>query len=411
MKTLLKIAWRNIWRNKVRSSIIFLSIALGLLAGLFTSAFVKGMMKQKITTVIEKEISHFQVHHPDFREEFTLKNTVENAAIVENEIKKNPDVVATTSRVITMVMMGSSKKNGAVKVTGVNPETEKLVTSLDNILVEGKYFEGVKRNPIVISEKTAEQYKIKLRSKVVLTMQDIDGEIIAGSFRVAGIYKSSNVMYDKMNVFVQKEDIQKLLSIGNQVHEIAILVNDYEKAEPINDIYKDKYKDLEILPWLDLAPGMRLNVQIVDVYTYIIVGIILFALLFSILNTMLMAVLERENELNVLIAIGMTKTKIFAMIMLETVFYALTGGGLGIILSYLIINYFGKHGLNMNAYEAVGFASTAYPFLYLKEYINVSVMVISMSILAAIYPALKAMRFNIFEYFKQLLKKKKILAK
>ena len=214
MKTILKIAWRNIWRNKVRSSIVFLSITLGLLAGLFTSAFVKGMMKQKITSVIEKEISHFQVHHSGFREEFTLKNTVKNAEIVENDIKTNPDVVATTSRVITMVMMGSSKKNGSVKVTGVDPETEKLVTSLDNILVEGKYFEGIKRNPIVISEKTAEQYKIKLRSKVVLTMQDIDGEIIAGSFRVAGIYKSSNVMYDKMNVFVQKEDIQKLLSYG-----------------------------------------------------------------------------------------------------------------------------------------------------------------------------------------------------
>ena len=399
MKTILKIAWRNIWRNSVRSSIVILSIALGLLAGLFASALVKGLMKQKINTVIEKEISHIQVHDTSFREDFELKYTIENAEKIETDFSENKEVLASSSRAISMVMIASSKKSGAIKAIGVDPKNEVKVTNLNENILEGKYFEGVKRNPIVISQKTAEDYKLKLKSKLVLTMQDLDGEIVAGSFRVAGIFKTDNVMYDEMNVFVQKTDLQKLLGLENKVHEIAVLLKEHDAAESLAIQFQEKYPNQEILPWLDIAPGMRLNTQILDIYTYIIVGIILFALLFSIVNTMLMAVLEREKELSVLISIGMVKTKIFAMIMFETIFYAVTGGAIGFLIAYSLITYFSNNGMSMAAYEDVGFSSVVYPYLGAKEYLNVSFMVVFMAIFAAIYPALKAMRFSFSDLF------------
>ena len=340
MKTILKIAWRNIWRNKVRSSIVILSITIGLIAGLFASAMVQGMMKQKVDTIIKNEISHVQIHAKEFRDDFSLKLTIPEAEKVEKEIQTNEFVEATTSRVVSMMMIGTSKGNGSVKVMGVDPEKEIQVSHLHKTITEGKYFEGVKKNPIIISAKTAKEFKLKLKSKLVLTAQDADGEITAGSFRVAGIYDTGNPMYDGMNVFTRKSDLQKLLGIENKVHEIAILLNDYEQTEIVSAELQEKFPDVEVLPWLDLAPGMRLSMDIIGLYTYIIVGIILFALLFSIVNTMLMAVLERVKEIGVLMAVGMNKSKIFMMIMLETIFYAVIGGTLGLLISILIINYF-----------------------------------------------------------------------
>lgn len=392
MKTIFKIAWRNIWRNKVRSTIVILSITIGLVAGLFASGMVQGMMKQKVNTVIENEISHIQIHAKNFRDDFALKSTIPNADKITAALNQNNKVKASSERVVSMMMIGTTKGNGAVKVTGVEPENEMKVTKLSSLMVDGKYFEGVNKNPIIVSKVIAEKYNLKLKSKLVLTAQDVNGEIIAASFRVAGIYDSGNPMYDEMNVFVQKTDIQNLLGLESNIHEIAILLYDYAQSEPLSISLQNKYTDTEVLPWLDLATGMRYTMDIIGMYTYIIVGIILFALLFSIVNTMLMAVLERVKEIGVLMAVGMNKFKIFSMIMLETIFYALMGGTFGLVIGYVIISYFGTYGLDFgDAYKDVGFGSLIYTELPAADYLKVSIMVFFMAIIAAIYPALKAL--------------------
>lgn len=396
MKKIFKIAWRNIWRNKTRSIIVIASIAFGLVAGLFASSLVRGLMEQKVNNVVENEIAHLQIHAPHFREDFEVTQSIDQAEDILQTLQQDSSIKAISSRLVTMPMLATSQGNTAIKLMGVNPEEEKQVSQLSNLIIEGKYLEGIKRNPILIGKKLADKYKLKLRSKVVITLQDTEGEITSAAFRVAGIYETENVVYDQMNAFVRKTDLQKLLNTNaHTAHEIAILLKDFQQADAVATAYQEKYKHLEILPWLDIAPGMRYMMKIIGYYTYIIVGIILVALLFSIINTMLMAVLERIKEIGVLMAIGMNKSKVFLMIMLETIGYAIIGGTLGLILSILIINYFGKNGLDLgNTYTDAGFSSIIYTFLSLKEYVTVSLMVFFMAIIAAIYPALKALKLN-----------------
>ena len=389
---LLALAWKNIWRNKVRSAVVITAIAIGLWAGVFASAFVVGMMNQKVDSVISLEMSHFQVHHPNFRDEMLPKYTISNSAEIIHKLDNNKSVKDHSPRVVAMPMINSSNYSGMLKVTGINPEKEKLVTDLHEYLIEGKYFEGVKRNPILISKKTAEKYKIKLRSKVVLTVQDKLGEITAGAFRVVGIYNSNNGLYDEMNAFVRIPDLQKLLDVDEEIHEIAVLLNDHDLAESTALQYQEEHPELEIKSWMDIASGMRFMVEAMDVYTFFIVGIILFALLFSIINTMLMAVLERVREIGMLMAVGMSKLRVFKMIMLETVFLSLIGGPLGLLLAWICIRYFGKNGINLGdaSYSDYGFANLVFPQLDMMSYINITFMVLGMAILAAIYPAIKA---------------------
>ena len=117
---LIKIAWRNIWRSKVRTFVVITSIGLGLWAGVFASAFVQGMMKSRVNMVIEKEMSHFQFHHKDFREEQEAKMYMANTDEMVDKLNQDNDVVATTSRLIAMAMMGSANQNGSVKLVGID---------------------------------------------------------------------------------------------------------------------------------------------------------------------------------------------------------------------------------------------------------------------------------------------------
>lgn len=400
---LLKIAWRNIWRNTTRSVVVITAIALGLLAGVFASAFTQGMMKQKIETVIKSEMSDFQFHQPEFTDEFLAKLYIENGEEIRAEVNTEEAVIGSSGRLISMGMVGSAKQNGSIKIVGVVPDDEAAVTGLNEQVIEGAYFEGVKRNPILISEATAEKFRVKIRSKLILTIQDVDGEIIAGAFRVVGIFKTDNVMFDKANIYVQQADLRNLIKIENGLHEIAVSLNDHDLAEQMATKYQEAHPDLLVEPWLDLATGMRMMVDMIDVYIYYIVGIILIALLFSILNTMLMAVLERIREIGMLMAVGMTKGKVFLMIMLETLILTMIGGPLGLLISWGFVTHYGSAGIDLGgAYDDVGFSSIVYPFLDSQSYLEVTYMVVIMAIVAAIYPAIKALNLNPVEAIRKI---------
>lgn len=399
----LKIAWRNIWRNTTRSVVVIIAIALGLWAGVFASAFVQGLMKQKIETIISMEMSDFQFHEPGFRDEFLAKLYMQNGEEIREVVSTEEAVLGSTGRLISMGMIGSAKQNGAIKILGINPNDEHSVTSLGDRVIDGAYFDGIIRNPVLISQRTAEKFKVKLRSKIVLTIQDVDGEIIAGAFRVVGIYKSENGVFDDMHLYVRQSDLRKMMKIDEGLHEIAVLLNDHGLADPMAIKYQEKYEKLEVQSWLDLATGMRMMVGMIDTYLYYIVGIILVALLFSILNTMLMAVLERVREIGMLMAVGMTKGKVFMMIMLETVMLSMIGGPLGLLISWAFVTYFGATGIDLGgAYDDYGFSSIVYPYLDSSSYIEVTYMVVIMAVVAAIYPAIKGLKLNPVEAIRKI---------
>ncbi len=130
----------------------------------------------------------------------------------------------------------------------------------------------------------------------------------------------------------------------------------------------------------------------------IFVAIILIGMLFGIINTMLMAVLERIRELGMLMAVGMNKFKIFFMIVLETIYLAISGGVVGLILGALTISYYSKAGIDLSfaaeGLESYGYDSIIYTYINPAYYPILAGMVIIMAIIAAIYPAIKALKLN-----------------
>lgn len=393
------VSWRNIWRNRTRSLVIITAIALGVFAGVYTIAFMLGWVNQRIESVINTEISHIQVHQAQYLETYEVHDFIPDVKSLQNETLKNPEVKAVSSRVIATCMIASAETGAGVQLVGIDPENEKQVTNLYTKVVDGAYFEGVKSNPIVIGEKLAQKLKVKVRSKIVVTITEMDGTITGGAFRVAGIYKTANTAYDEMKAFVKVDDLRNLLKINERAgHEIAILLHENNMEDPVLNKLKSSYPELQILKWTEILPDMKMMTESMNLMMYIFVGIILLALGFGIVNTMLMVILERVKELGMLMAVGMNKVRVFSMIVLETVFLSLTGGIVGIVLALILTALTARTGLNLSMWaeglNSLGYDAIIYPAIGFKDVIVVSILVVLTGILSAIYPARKAIHLN-----------------
>ncbi len=251
----------------------------------------------------------------------------------------------------------------------------------------------------MIGKKLAEKLNLKVRSKVVITVTDLDNNITSGAFRVAGIYSTDNNMFDETNIYVLFNDLQKLTGFpDNAAHEIAVNIDNNKNLEKVFTSVEQitSGKNLDVKTWKELSPEMNYLTEAMDMYMYIFIVIILMALLFGIINTMLMVVMERTKELGMLMAIGMNKSRIFMMIVLESVLLSLTGGIVGLIVGALSAKFGETHPIDLSmwaqGYQQLGYDAFVYTKLDPSMLVNITVMVIITGIIAALYPAYKALK-------------------
>ena len=392
-----KIAFKNVWRNKVRSLIVIVAITLGLAGGLFTVSVITGMVDQKVRSGINNEVSHIQIHNPEFLKNLESRYNIPRADSIAGIISKVPAVKAICLRTRITGMAASPNSAGGVQIIGVNPEKEKKVFSLYSGIPDsaGGFFTGSRKNQVVIGWKLADKLKVRLKSKIVLRFQNSDGDLNEAAFSVNGIFHSSNTIFDETNVFVKKSDLDIITGNDNGIQEIALVLDDVEKVPVIEPLLQSRFPALQVQNWMEIRPDMGMVTTAISIEVYVILGIILFALAFGIVNTMLMIVFERTRELGMLMAVGMSKSRVFRMIMLETIFLTLIGGIIGIGLSTTLIAIFHQHGIDLSAFSkglgAFGFDPRIYPFIKAKLYIHLSLMIALTGILSAVMPARKAL--------------------
>jgi len=404
---LVQIAWRNIWRNKTRSFVVIGSIVIGLWASVFILAFAWGLYKNNIDESVNRQLSHIQIHHPEFTNQQESKYVIKNSDSILSILQKEDLVQAASARSITQGMITSPTTVAGVTIYGISPKAEIKQIGLNENLIEGDYFASGKGNEIFIGEKLTKKLKIKLRSKVVVTFTDIHSNIVSAAFRVGGIYKSKNLSLDEVNVYVQKQSLDKLLDLQpSESNELAILLKDEAALESYKTDVKQLVPNGKVEDWKDLSPHLEMVIESFNLYTYIITGIILLALTFGIVNTMLMSVLERIRELGMLMAIGFNKRKIFSMIMLETFFLTLIGCPLGLFIGWLSILILGTYGINIAIFSeglaSYGFSSIIYPELDNQIYWIVAIMCLITALLSAIYPAYRALQLNPAESIRKI---------
>lgn len=368
-----------------------------------------GMGESMVNSAIERYMGHIQIHSKLFSEDMHISYNLKNMAHIRKVLNNTDSIAAYSERTIVEGMAQSAASSFGIKIVGINPQDEKKVIKLHEKVVAGGFLELNRKNEILIGRKLATRLNLDVSKKIILTFQDNDGEIIYMACRISGIYKTESSMFDESTVFLKQADLTNAFSqsgpskTGNIkgksddttiIHEIAILAASSQQINSIKKKLAGQLKALDVKSWEELAPELSYIASSMEIFTYLFVAIILFALLFGITNNMLMSVMERIRELGILTAVGMNKLRIFNMILLETILLSLTGGILGMLIGSFFIGFYNKEGIDLSAFasglESFGSGTMLYPFLPVTMYISMTIMIIIAANIASLLPAWKA---------------------
>ena len=404
--TLIKISWRNIWRNKLRSLVVIISIVFGLLGGIIIIAMSYGLNEERMNNAVDTYLSHIQIHNNLFSEDYNIKHTINNLDVIEKAINEDERVVSYSKRIVLNGMLSNSNGSYGIQVKGIDPDEEIKVTNTYEKIIDGEYFRSKRDNTILVGKKLADKLNLKLKSKVVITFQDENYELTSLLYRVEGIFRSGNSRYDEMNVFVKNKSIIKNLPGFNGYHEMPILLSDIELRGEVKKDLIPLSSDNIVEGWDDISKELAYANEMLSAVLYIFMMIILSGLSFGVINTMLMAILERRKEIGMLMSIGMNRYKIFMMISFETIFLSLIALPFGLITSYLIVEYYSVVGIDLSVVEAglenFGVGTRLYFKVPNEEYFYVSLMVFVISIFSSIFPSIRALKINPVEATKTI---------
>ena len=412
-----KLAWRNIWRNRLRSSVVIASVTVGIWSLIFLSGWMGGLINGYVQNAIKNEVSHIQIHHKAYSADKEAKYFIKESDSLLTELKKVKNIDAISSRTIINGMLASARGNLGVRIIGIDVQNEAKLTGLDKKLIQGEYFKQFKSKkvPILVSESNTKRLKLKIKSNVSLQFQTLYGDSRIGC-KVIGIYQGINSRTDLITVFIPQKDLNQhfmedlesneSITQSSIAHEIAILLKSASSIQLTKDSIKTIASAYKTEDYREIAPDTALMESMIEMGLWIIIWIVMFALIFGIINTMLMAVLERFRELGMLMSVGMSKGRIFIMIVMETLFLSIIGTPLGMLLGWLTIYLTHRHGINLFAYSDAmrqyGFTELIRPETNASVYWQVSLSIILTAIIASIYTALRAISLRPAEAIRKI---------
>ena len=409
MLKIFKIGIRNLLRYKRRSLMTSLLIVLGIvLVIVFTgvSSSFKNMMIGQIT---DSMLGHLQIHRKGYVSSIDnmplhLNIKGEGLKKIEQFIIDNKDFIESyTMRLKFGAMLSNFEQTTNIRLNGVSPEMEAktcpdLVNRFKSNTNEPQNFLNV--GEIIIPENLAKGMKLTKGSEIVLVATNQDGSVNGISLKVAGIVEGL-VGPGGRDGYVHIDDARTLLRInGNEINEIAVRIENFDDINSVRDKFesglsqilnKNGQPSFELHDWASLSPFSNIA-SMVDILIITIKIVLVSIVLISILNVMMMSVYERVSEIGTISAIGTIPSKILSLFVAEGfslgLFSTIIGNIMGILVLYII---------NVSK---IHFAFGRMTGLLLKtsispgELLTVSVLVLLLTIIASLQPALKASKME-----------------
>jgi ABC-type lipoprotein release transport system permease subunit len=270
---------------------------------------------------------------------------------------------------------------------------ESRVTSLSNSLVEGVWLDA-DSSRVLIGERLAQRLQVGVGKKLVLSVQDLAGELTGRAFRVGGIVDMASNELNSGVVFVAIDQAQTLFGLGDAITEIVVVANSDDALTPLKrDLVAQLGADAEVQTWAEVQPLLEYMVQVADQNAYVMYGAVFVAMGFGIANVLFMCVYERAREIGVMMAMGMRRRRVVALVVAESCFLTLIGLALGIAAAVAAVWGF-RDGIDFSAFAAglqmLGAGSRVAPLLRASDLVVPIAVGSVAALLASAWPAWRA---------------------
>ena len=376
-----------------KSSVI--GIALGIAAIIVVMSIMNGFhneMRNKILSMV----SHVIITDRNY--------TLENWSQIKFNIDKNKLVSASAPYVEGQAMISFNGNVHGIQVKGIIPKYEKNVTSLSRNITKGNLDKiGDKPYQISIGSDLAKKLDLSIGDKITLVIPRANSTLIGivpriKRFEVSSIFNFGMQQYDKNLVFIDIDEAQKLYEMKNSVTGIRLKLHDLfqspQMARVINSQLKSNYI---VIDWTMMNKNFFNALKMEKTMLMLLMFLIVLVATFNIISSLFMVVSEKKYDIAILKTIGMSSKNIMNIFILQGTFLGITGIILGLFLGLFIsfnldhIVSFIEYILGSKLLSAdIYMISTVPAKVEILDLVYVSIVSLIFSLIATIYPALRA---------------------
>ena len=396
---LIKMSWKNIWRNRNRSIITMAAVFFAVILSVITSSLQDGIFSNLVKNVVSFYTGYVQVHKKGYWNEQTLDNSFESSAEVLQSLSTQKNVSGVTLRLESFALISSADITKGSLVVGIDPENENQVTSLKSKLRDGNYLTD-DDSAVLLAEGLAGRLKLTTGDTIVLIGQGYHGATAAGKYPIKGLVRFGSPELNEKVLFMPLGTAQDFFSAYGMITSYVL------SLENTSDLQKTALSSrsalgpsYEVMTWEEIIPDIKQHIEIDSNNMKYIQGILYMLICFGIFGTLVMMMVERKFEMGMLVAVGMKKTKLMRLFLLECVFTVLAGSLFGIITSIPLVYYLNRHPLKMGGetariYERFGFEAIFPTSTDASNFINQGLIVLAIGLLLSLYPIYKVIRLN-----------------
>ncbi len=270
MPIVFKIAWRNLWRKPRRTILTVTTISLGLALLLIFLGIGDGGHEQMIESAVQMGSGHVLVQQEGYQEQGGINRLLspEEIRSVESwgqEMKGRFPILHLLRRTFVSGLASSADGATGVQLIGVQPLAEMQASDFDEKLIEGEFLNSDDGDWVILGQGVAHKLDLEVGDKLVLMAQGADSvEIRSRLVRVRGILRTGLEEQDQVLALMPLGASQEFLDLGNQVHQIALLMQDSRFSEELANIGQQKFSALEVLSWGEALPELKEFIVIDD---------------------------------------------------------------------------------------------------------------------------------------------------
>lgn len=393
---LIQLGWRNLWRHRRRNGMLCLAVAVGVGGLMFIDAMLRGWQSGMVEDVIKNLTGHIKVHAAGYRDDpsvgysFVLPEVL--TALLDNESS-----LRWTQRIVVPAVLMSERETRGVSLVGVEPSDEADLSFLGEVPIDGEGLSSADDARIVIGAELARQLETRTGKRIVMMTQGADNTTREAGMRIAGVYDAEGTGLEKIFAFTGRAALQRLLEIEG-VTEVSVRVDGDEDTEAklLGEI-EATLPGYDVAGWKTLQPAAAAMTEYADMGIWIWYSIMLLALAFGLMNTLISAVLERVRELGLLQALGMGGAGIVVQVVIESLLIVALGTVLGVVLGLGLVQWLAD-GIDLSRWaqgvEFFNFRTVLVPDLLLSDVITICVLVMALGLVGSLYPAWRAVRLD-----------------
>ncbi len=396
MKYLFMLALKNIRRAKTRTILTFLIISFGVVVYLVMEGMLEGFDRASFQNYIEFETGHFKIRKPGFDMDhpYDMDNILTDTDTIRDRLSSLDFVSGFTPRLNFLAELDNGMDSIPVIAVGIDPETDGEVFSLSRYIVKGK----LERGGCLIGRTLAEDMDVGIGNVVYITFRDKEGMFTSVELLVTGLVMTGDPKTNNLTVFINIHEAREYIGTSGAT-EFTVTVPEYTRTEKYEPILESKLTGYTIQSWKELSTDFAALMELKrQGGLYFLFFIVIIALV-GIINTLLMSVYEKKQEIGTLMALGMEHRDVRNMFIFEGLIIGLAGCILGLIAGTLINLYFIYHGIDYTAlmggetmgFNIMGHVKSAWVF---AAYVQALVIVVIASVLSSYYPAKKVMQME-----------------